>query len=226
MTHPITSKLKSKLDALTSDFMENVPTKVRVVMDHADVNLMSSGIINTALKAGDVSPDFALNDVYGHSIQLSNLLRKGPVVLSFYRGGWCPYCNLELRALQEMLPKFCKLGATLIAISPQMPDESLTTAEKNKLSFYVLSDPGSQVAKKYGLTFYLAKALRPIYGSFGHRLPDINGDDSWLLPLPATYVIGTNGVIQFAFIDTDYRNRLEPDLIVDVLTSIMHAKVA
>ena len=151
---------------------------------------------------------------------LKDLLAAGPVVLSFYRGGWRPYCNLELRALQPALPEITRLGATLVAVSPQTPDESLSTAEKNALAFPVLSDAGSATAKSFGIAYDLAEELRPIYARFGHALPDKNGDESWVLPIPATYVIDTDGTIALAFVDVDYRNRLEPAEILTALQSL------
>src|SRR6266404_8192805 len=158
-------------------------------MVRADMELAASGISQHALKAGDRVPDFRLPDARGDYVRLCDLLAKGPVVLSFYRGGWCPYCNLELRALQKVLPQITALGAQLVAISSQTPDESLSTAEKNELAFPVLSDVGSATAKAFGIAFDLAEELRPIYARFGHALPDKNGDESRVLPIPATYVI-------------------------------------
>lgn len=208
--------LASQLDAFRLEFMDKVPAEIRAAMARADADLLATGIVDRALKAGDRAPDFALPGVDGRSVALSALLRDGPVVLSFYRGGWCPYCNLELRALQQALPEFARLGAGLVAISPQTPDESLSTAEKNALEFPILSDRGSRVAD----AFDLAEALRPVYARFGHALPDRNGTDDWTLPLPATYVIDRDGLIRFAFVDTDYRQRLEPAEILRALEAI------
>jgi len=197
-----------------------VPAKIREAMAKADMELAASGIAQRAIKAGDRAPDFRLPDARGGHVRLRDLLAKGPVVVCFYRGGWCPYCNLELHALQNALPEIQQLGAQLVAISPQTPDESLSTAEKNELAFAVLSDAGSATAKAYGIAFDLADELRPIYARFGHALPDKNGDDSWVLPIPATYVLDTNGVIVLAFVDVDYRNRLEPAEIVAALEAL------
>lgn len=170
----------------------------------------ASGIAQRALKAGDHAPDFRLHDARGGFVRLKDLLGAGPVVLSFYRGRWCPYCNLELRGLQKALPETTRLGATLVAVSPQTPDESLSNADKNELAFSVLSDVGSATAKAFGIAYDLAEELRPIYARFGHALQEKNGDESWVLPIPATYVIDRDGTIALAFVDVDYRNRLEP----------------
>lgn len=211
--------LSTELNAFRAEFMAKVPAAIRDAMTKADLALAASGIAERALKAGATAPDFILPDVHGNKVKLSTLLAKGPVVLSFYRGGWCPYCNLELRALQQVLPQLEQLGATLVAISPQTPDESLSTSEKNALSFPVLSDQASTVASSFGITFDLADELRPIYTEFNHPLPQKNGVESWVLPIPATYVIDKTGKILLSFVDVDYRNRLEPSAVITVLSS-------
>ena len=216
--------LITELNAFRAEFMQNVPAAIRDAMTKADLSLAASGITDRALKAGAIAPDFVLPDVHGNKVRLSTLLAKGPVVLSFYRGGWCPYCNLELRALQQVLPQLQQLSASLVAISPQRPDESLSTAEKNALSFPVLSDLASSVASSFGITFDLAEELRPIYTEFNHPLPQKNGVDSWVLPIPATYVIDKQGKILLSFVDVDYRNRLEPSEVITALSSGQVAK--
>ena len=218
--------LKSELESFRAGFMSKVPLDVREAMSRADLALAASGVVEKALKAGDQAPDFALADTHGRTVRLSSLLKKGRVVLSFYRGGWCPYCNLELRALQQALPELRQFGASLIAVSPQLPDASLSTAEKNALEFPVLSDTRSEVAYAFGVAFDLADELRPIYTRFGHALPDVNGDAQWLLPIPATYLIEQDGTIALAFIDVDYRKRLEPADILATLNALSRKRAA
>jgi peroxiredoxin len=218
--------LQQELEQFRTEFMGKVPAEIREAMTKADLALAASGIKEQARKANDAAPLFTLNDARGRAVALSDLLQRGPVVVSFYRGGWCPYCNLELRALQMVLPQIQALGASLVAISPQTPDQSLSTAEKNALAFPVLSDTGSKVAKAFGIAFDLAEELRPIYTRFNHALPDVNGDDSWVLPIPATYVIDSDGRIALAFVDSDYRVRLEPAQVLSALTSLRRLRAA
>jgi peroxiredoxin len=146
-------------------------------------------------------------------------------VISFYRGGWCPYCNIELRKLLRVLPEIKKLGASLVAISPQLPDNSLTTEEKNHLEFPVLSDVGNVVARRFGIVFTLPEELLQAYESFHHGLRKMNGEDGATeLPIPATLVLDRNGVIRFAFVDEDYTRRLDPEFVLGKLQKLQHRR--
>ena len=147
-------------------------------------------------------------------------LEAGPAVVTFYRGGWGPYCNIQLRAYQAVLPEITALGGRLVAISPQLPDGSLSTAEANKLTFDVLSDIGNRVARSFGLVWTLSEELRAALRSSNKALPEFNGDDSWELPVPATYVIARDRRVALAGIDVNYRERLEPDAILSALRSL------
>lgn len=218
--------LKSDLDAFRDAFMHKVPPEIRAAMTAADIDLAASGVVRNALTAGDQAPDFALADARGGTVRLADLLADGPVVLSFYRGGWCPYCNLELRAFQQALPELTALGASLVAISPETPDDTVSTADKNALAFPVLSDSGNAVARQFGIVFDLAPALRPIYSRLGHGLDVKNGDDSWTLPMPATFVIDRDGSIALAFVDSDYRSRLEPADVIATIANLNRRRAA
>ncbi|QDK31427.1 MULTISPECIES: peroxiredoxin-like family protein [Sphingomonadaceae] len=219
------NSLKSALDQFRLEFAGKIAPEIAAAMARADAELAATGIAGRALSAGQVAPDFILNDARGASVGLRDLLRTGPVVVSFYRGGWCPYCNLELRALQAILPQIVARGAGLVAISPELPDESLSTAERNALAFPVLSDTGLQVARDWGIAFDLAEELRPIYAQLGHALPERNGTAGWVLPIPATFVIASDRVVRLAFVDSDYRNRLEPAAVLAALDSIVRPGV-
>lgn len=160
----------------------------------------------TALNVGDRAPDFTLKNATGANVALSELLDKGPVILTWYRGGWCPYCNIALKDLQAALPSFTAAGATLVAISPELPDHSLSTQEKHALSFPVLSDVGLTVADAYGISYTLDEPTSKRYNA-GFGLNTWNGDTSNRLPLPVTYVVNREGVIVYRFVETDIRKR-------------------
>ncbi|MBP0020182.1 MAG: AhpC/TSA family protein [Cyanobacteria bacterium SBLK] len=196
------------------------PKEAKVIMAKTDRELAESGIIDRTLKEGETVPNFTLANVKNQSVALQDLLKKGAVVLSFYRGGWCPYCNMELRGLQKVLPEIQALDATLVAVSPETPDNSLSTAEKNELTFEVLSDESNKIARELGLVFTVPEELRPVYESFGIDLPARNGDTTFELPIPATYVIAPDGTIVHAFANTDYTKRLDPEDIIAALKKI------
>ena len=179
----------------------------------------NSGITDKALNIGDKAPNFTLKNALNKTVSLYNELENGPVVLTWYRGGWCPYCNLTLKRLQDELPNLKAEGAQLIALTPEVPDSSLSTAEKNKLEFEVLSDLGNKVGKEYGVVFTLTPEVAEAYQK-GFGLHSFNGDESNELPLGATYVIKQNGTISYAFLHADYRNRAEPKDILDALKKI------
>jgi len=187
------------------------------VFDSSTTALRATGIEGLALKPGGLAPDIALDDAMGRSVRLSDLWRHGPLVIVFYRGGWCPYCNLTLRAWQQRLPEIANRGASLVAISPQSPDNTLDTAEKNALAFPVLSDSTLEAARAFGIAFDLQPDLVELYMGFGNDLPARNGNGRWALPVPATFVIGRDGRVAFAHVEADYRQRAEPDDVLRVV---------
>jgi len=190
------------------------------VMDGATKTLADSGISESCLGPGEVAPAFTLPDVVGEPLSLGGLIAKGPVVLSFYRGGWCPYCSTQFRALQSALSDIRDVGAELVAISPQTPDNTLSTAEKLELTFPVLSDLGNNVAKSFGLVFTLPEDLRSVYEGFGLDIPAANGDDTFQLPIPATFVIDRDGIVAWRFADPDYTKRADPIEVLEVLSKL------
>ena len=173
-----------------------------------------------ALAVGDRAPDFALPNAHGHRIRLAYELERGSVVLTFYRGAWCPFCNLQLRSLQQALPQIEALGASLVAISPQLPDGSRSMIDKNALTFEVLSDLHSTVAAAYGITFALTPAEQTLFLEVGNDLRKANGDTGWVLPAPATFVIAGDGTIHHARVDADYTSRITADEILSALRTI------
>ena len=202
------------------EFIAALPVDQQQIIGAAFEKLLASSVGDSAIKAGDDAPDFFLPSARGGKVRLSDLVQSGPVVLNFYRGGWCPFCNLEFRALQQRLPEIGSLGATLIGVSPETPDSGLTTIEKHQLEFEVLSDEGNKVAGRYGLIMQVFEELRPLYLQWGLDIPACNGDDSWELPLPATYVIDGDGRVRCSYINKDYTQRMEPDELIEALRTI------
>ena len=204
------TELSKQLKNYQAGFLEKAPQAAVETMSKATADLEKSGIVNNSLKVGEKAPDFELPAPTGKQVKLSALLKNGPVVLNFYRGEWCPYCNLEIRAFQQMLPEFQQANAQVVAISPEQPDHSLTMQEKHELAFPVLSDVGNKVAHRYGLVFTLDESLRPLYKGFGIDIPAHNGDESFELPVPATYVVDGSGIVRYAYANADYTLRAEP----------------
>lgn len=208
--------LKSMLDERKKSFELKTDDHKKKIYKEGIEAIAKSGLLDKALKVGDIAPNFKLNNALGEPVELYEYLKKGKVVLTWYRGGWCPYCNLTLRQLQLELPEFEANGAHLIALTPELPDKSLSTSEKHKLEFEVLSDIGNEVGKEYGIVFKLTNEVADAYNkSFG--IKEYNGDESNELPLAATYIIDEDGKIIYAFLDADYRNRAEPNELTEFL---------
>lgn len=209
--------LQDDIDQERANAKEMIPPEIFAEMEKANILLAVSGIESEAIGEGDRMPDFALPNAKGEIVNLTDLLKDGPLVISFYRGGWCPYCNLELRALQQSLPEIRDLGASLVAISPEKPDTVGETASQNEVEFEVLSDLGNVLAEKCGLVFTLSQTLQPVYEQFGVDFEARYGDKTYRLPLPGTYVVDQDGTVLKAFAAADYRERLEPSEVVEAL---------
>jgi len=183
-------------------------------------NSLAKAMPHPGLKIGDKAPDFNLPNAFGKKVQLSSLLHKGPVIINFYRGAWCPFCNLELRALTKHVPEFKRYSATLVSITPQKPDKSLKQVKKDKLPFDILSDLDSSVIKKYKLFFTMPGELVKVYKKLGLDIESFNGIGRNELPVPGTYVVDQKGIIRAAFADTDYKKRMEPSAIIEALKKL------
>jgi peroxiredoxin len=223
--------LQDRLDTFKADFESGrlplKPTKeVLDTMHRATAELIESGQAQRARKAGDVAPEFTLTDSDGKPVSSRELLARGPLVISFYRGVWCPYCNLELQALQAALPGIAARGASLVAISPQTAANSRKSQRDNKLDFPILSDAKSEVANAFGVRFALQDYLIELYKGFKNDLPTSNDDPSWVLPMPARYVIGTDGMIAYAEVNPDYTQRPDPSELLPVLDRLRASKAA
>ena len=177
------------------------------------------------LKVGEIAPDFSLINAFGKKVKLSEQLKEGSVVLAFYRGAWCPFCNIELNALQSSLPYFKKYNATLIAVTPQKPDKSKEQLEKAEYTFEVLSDLDDSVMKSYNLYFEVPQEVHELYKNrFNFDITDYNGKDRFGLPVPGTFVIDQDGIIQAVYAETDYKKRMEPADIIRSLKVITNTK--
>ncbi len=214
------NSLAEQLAEFKAGFKTRAAPERVATMEQATQELRNSGIEKTALQVGQAAPSLTLPNAVSKPIALASLWAHGPLIVVFYRGGWCPYCNLELRAWQALLPQLNSLGAKIVAISPQLPDSSLSTAEKNALAFEVLSDSSLSAADGFGLAFEMPESLIQVYKTVGHDLPNLNGNGRWVLPVPATYLIDRQGIIQYAHIDADYRNRAEPADIIEQIKKL------
>lgn len=210
--------LIEEIEKKRASFTAGLNANQKEIMQASTDALKQSNLVEKAIKTGGILPEFELPNVANQKVSLSSLLRRGSLIISFYRGGWCPYCNLELKALQEILPQAKELGAQLIAISPETPDNSLSTSEKNELNFEVLSDLGNMYAKELGLVFEMPEDLRKLYlDDFSIDVTKYNGNNDFELPMPATYVVNSEGKIIHHFIPADYLERLDPQKIVEAL---------
>ena len=210
----------------TKKSMEKMQKK-RTTWTDADKAIMKAAsdklaneLPNPGLKAGNKAPNFKLKNAFGHTVELYKTLKKGPVVLIFYRGAWCPYCNLHLHALKNALPEFEKFDAQVIAVSPQSPDKSAEQVKKDGFPFEVLSDSSSKVMKDYKLYFELPSDLMRIYKEHGLDIEEFNGAGRNGLPTPGAFIIDTNGVIRTMQAEVDYKSRMAPEDILKALAKL------
>lgn len=217
--------LQHRLNAMKADFeagrfpVKPTPEQLAVIARSTNA-LVASGQAERALKAGDPAPIFELEDSEGRRVSSRDLVAREPLVVSFYRGVWCPYCNLELQALEAVWSEITARGATLIAISPQTQANSRKSQRENKLSFPILSDTNSQIADAFGIKYTMDDELIELYKKFGNDLPRINDNPSWTLPMPARYVIDRKGLIVYAEINPDYTHRPDPAELLPVLDDL------
>jgi peroxiredoxin len=206
---------RTDMDMIEQAYFTAAGDDGRMAIEEADRQIQALGLEISAIQAGDAAPDFLLDNALGGSVSLRGRLLEGPAVLSFFRGNWCPFCRAELNALARAAEAVAAKGASLLAISPQPASESLKLARSEALEFPLLVDEGVGVASQYGLVFALPVSMRPSAEADG--MVAGNAGDDWRIPVPATYVIGQDGIVQYSFLDPNYRNRLDPAAIVDIL---------
>ncbi len=212
--------LQEQLDAFKEQFKANAPEGAFDAFARSTQELIESGQAERAVKAGDTAPDATLTDQDGNTVLLKDLLAKGPVVLSFYRGVWCPYCNIELKALEEAAEQIRARGGTLVAVSMQGAADSRKSQRDNKLSFPILTDKAGELAAKFAIRWTLQDYVIEFHKMFGVELPVIHGDGEWNLPMPARYVIASDGTVAYAEVNPDYTRRPEPTDLFPVLDNL------
>ena len=215
--------LQEKLDGFKAQFKTQAPEGAFDAFARSTQELIDSGQAERAVKAGDKAPDFVLTDSEHNEVALKDLLAKGPVVLTFYRGVWCPYCNMELQALEAAADEIRARGATLVAISMQGASDSRKSQRDNSLSFPILTDQGGELADRFGLRWTLQPYVIEYHKMFKVELPLIHGDGQWNLPMPARYVVDTDGTVVYAEVNPDYTRRPEPADLFPVLDKLRSA---
>ena len=210
--------IREQSDQLKAAAAEDLPSEILEVFDRSIQEFLERGIPADSIKAGDVLDQFTLDDATGTPVGLDQIVENGPAVIVFYRGGWCPYCNLALRTYQqELLPHLGAWGARLVAISPQSPDDSLSTVEKAGLEFTVLSDPGSRLADRIGIAFEQADDVLAAQRQLGLDLTKVNAEDAVRLPRPTVLVVDQDRTVRFVDVQPDYTARTE---VADIIAAL------
>lgn len=215
-----TTSLQDQLDEITANTRHLVQPERLAISERAVEELFATDIEERILPVGATAPDFALKDSHGKLMRSANLLELGPLVVKFFRGRWCPYCMTELETWRDLYEQVRERGAFLVALGPQVERQSDFMVGQHGLPFPVLCDTGNKVAEQFGLVYALPETLREYYRSILVNIPFVNGDQSWRLPLPATYVIGQDRKVLFAEAHADFRVRPEPE---EVLTAVVAA---
>ena len=212
--------LAPQLSAVYDNFQKNAPAQISQTINTANSDFEHAFKNQSIIKVGDKLPSFTLSDALGKEVTSNELLNNGPLLISFYRGEWCPFCNLALRSLQLNLGNFQAKGVTLVAISPELPNTSLSTIEKNELKYPVLSDVGNKYARQLGIIFPMPDSMRPTFKAFGHDLVARNGDDSFEVPVPATLLVDEQGIVRNTYINPHYWERIEPSTALEWINEL------
>ncbi len=214
---PQDKKLSQELAEIAATTATRFSPELVTKFRNGVAEVKASGIEKSAKQVGDAAVDGQLTGWDGKSVQLSELWSEGPVVLMWYRGSWCPYCNAQLRAMQKQLSAIENAGARLVVLTPELPEKAKETAAASNLSMVALHDKDNQLARKYGVVFSLPETIVPI---FKEKLSTFNGSKATELPLPATYVIDTDGKITYAYLNADYTKRAEPAEVIAAVESL------
>ena len=211
------SELAKQIEQFNNELATQVPQEVLEAFGKSIKDLKTKNIEENSIKLGAIMPDFSLPNAKNEIIHSKEILKSGKMIIAFYRGSWCPYCNLELKALQENLSKINDKKVSLVAISPQSPDNSLSIIEKHNLTFEVLTDKDNTFAKQLGIVFELQDFVLPFYNALGINLSSFNKNDDTSLPIPAVFVVNENGIIIYKFADVNYMNRIDIDELLNTL---------
>jgi peroxiredoxin len=204
--------IREQTDQVKAVAAEHLPPEVVGVFNRRINDLLDEGIPADSIKSGDILETFTLDDATGTPVSLETLIEDGPAVIVFYRGGWCPYCN-------ELLPQLENFGARLVAISPQSPDQSLSTVEKAGLEFTVLSDPGSRLAQRIGIAFQEADEVLAAQRELGLDIAQVNAEGATMLPRPTVLIVDQNHTVRFVDVQPDFTARTEVADIVAALST-------
>lgn len=217
----MTTEYQTAIAQKLNEVISNSSAEAITQYGRLDAELKERDIKNTCLKTGDYIPDFSLPDATGKTQNINKLHDRQWLVLTFYRGQWCPFCNIQLRALQKHIVDIENIPARLVAISPQLPDKSLSLVEKHQLKYPVLSDAGNRVGKQFGLVYKVPEYLQKVFEKDGLHLEYYNGNGNIELPLPATYIINKEGKIVYHYVEVSPSDRLDPELLVAELKKLM-----
>ncbi len=217
---PVEAELRAAAEASAKKAPPELSTTFKKGIDE----VAASGVLKTALNVGGAMPDFTLTDAEGKAVKSADLLARGPLVVVFYRGAWCPYCNLYLHHWQQYLPQLAQRSATLVAISGEGPDGTSATVKRNAATFAVLSDPGYAVSRRFGVVYQVPAGVSDAMKSRGLDLKAYYGTGKAELPLSATYVVGRDGKVSYAFLEADYKKRAEPSDVLAALDQLKAAK--
>lgn len=209
--------LREELDERRLNMRRFVPKATQAINDRAMAEFRQAGLAQRALKVRDTAPEFSLPDVRGNAVNSRDLLAQGPLIVTFIRGRWCPFCCATVEAWQEHLATVKQMGANFVVISPMLPKQADFMRDQHKLIFPILHDEGNKVGAQFGVVNQVPDYQQELFKTVFINLPFINGDESWTLPLPATFVVGRNGLIQYAFADPDYTLRAEPAEVLQAL---------
>ncbi|KAJ5492702.1 hypothetical protein N7539_001448 [Penicillium diatomitis] len=212
--------LNTELAGVRDNFYANAPKSIVDPIRESVSSIKASYDPGTAIQVGAALPEFILTDALGNTVSSKTVLANGPILITFYRGEWCPFCNLHLASLQKHLAEFEAKGVTLVAITPELPTKTLSMTEKQGLKFTVLSDTSNKYARKLGIVWKMPETLRPVFKTAGHDLIEGNGDDSFELPIPASLLVDGKGVVRKTFVDPDYTKRLEPETALEWINTV------